>query len=51
MAVSIEELKSVMEEHFDLMSDLVQKISSELSSNLRPAYDNFLGFFHAIDWK
>jgi hypothetical protein len=51
MAVSIEELKSVMEEHFDLMSDLVQKISSELRSNLRPAYDNFLGFFHAIDWK
>ncbi|KAK2436669.1 transmembrane protein [Trifolium repens] len=49
--MSIEELKSVMEEHFDLMSDLVQKISSELRSNLRPAYDNFLGFFHAIDWK
>ncbi|KAK2357717.1 transmembrane protein [Trifolium repens] len=47
----MEELKSVMEEHFDLMSDLVQKISSELRSNLRPAYDNFLGFFHAIDWK
>jgi hypothetical protein len=40
-----------MEEHFDLMSDLVQKISSELRSNLRHAYDNFLGFFHAIDWK
>ncbi|XP_024638677.1 transmembrane protein 18 isoform X2 [Medicago truncatula] len=33
------------------MSDLVQKISSELRSNLRPAKDNFLGFFHAIDWK
>jgi hypothetical protein len=40
-----------MEEHVDLMSDLVQKISSELRSNFRPAKDNFLGFFHAIDWK
>jgi len=40
-----------MEEHVDLMSDFVQKISSELRSNLRPAKDNFLGFFHAIDWK
>ncbi|CAI8597711.1 unnamed protein product [Vicia faba] len=50
-AMSIEELKSAMNEHIDLMSDLVQKISSELRTNLRPAYDNFLGFFHAIDWK
>ncbi|XP_058787323.1 uncharacterized protein LOC131661732 [Vicia villosa] len=49
--MSIEELKSAMNEHVDLMSDLVQKISSELRTNLRPAYDNFLGFFHAIDWK
>lgn len=49
--MSIDELKSAMEEHVDLMSDLVQKISSELRSNLRPAKDNFLGFFHAIDWK
>ncbi|KAE8683393.1 hypothetical protein F3Y22_tig00111208pilonHSYRG00115 [Hibiscus syriacus] len=20
-------------------------------SGIRPAYDNFIGFFHAIDWK
>ncbi|KAK7271023.1 hypothetical protein RJT34_26603 [Clitoria ternatea] len=47
----MEELKSVMEEHMDLMADLVQKLSSELRTGLRPAYDNFIGFFHAIDWK
>ncbi|KAK7277335.1 hypothetical protein RIF29_18486 [Crotalaria pallida] len=45
------ELKSAMEEHMDLMADLVQKLSSELRSALRPAYENFMGFFHAIDWK
>lgn len=33
------------------MADLVQKFSDELRSGLRPAYDNFIGFFHAIDWK
>ncbi|XP_019450486.1 PREDICTED: uncharacterized protein LOC109352750 [Lupinus angustifolius] len=45
------ELKSTMEEHMELMADLVQKLSSELRSGLRPAYENFMGFFHAIDWK
>lgn len=40
-----------MEEHMDQMADLVQKLSSELRSGLRPAVDNFIGFFHAIDWK
>ena len=35
----------------DQMSDLIQKLSSELRSGLRPALDNFIGFFHAIDWK
>lgn len=51
IAVSMEELKSAMEEHVELVADLVQKISSELRTGLRPAYDNFIGFFHAIDWK
>jgi transmembrane protein 18 len=50
-AMSIDELKSGMEEHVDLMSDLVQKISSQLRYNLRPAKHNFLGFFLAIHWK
>ncbi|PPD88536.1 hypothetical protein GOBAR_DD14518 [Gossypium barbadense] len=47
----MEELRSAVEEHMELMADLVQKLSSELRSGLRPAYDNFMGFFHAIDWK
>ncbi|XP_057438710.1 uncharacterized protein LOC130730665 [Lotus japonicus] len=47
----MDELKSALDEHMDLMADLVQKLSSELRSGLRPAYDNFIGFFHAIDWK
>ncbi|XP_059452932.1 uncharacterized protein LOC132183598 [Corylus avellana] len=47
----MEELKSAMEEHMEQMADLVQKFSAELRSGLRPALDNFLGFFHAIDWK
>lgn len=47
----MEELRSAVEEHMELMADLVQKLSTELRSGLRPAYDNFMGFFHAIDWK
>ncbi|KAF9661647.1 hypothetical protein SADUNF_Sadunf19G0090500 [Salix dunnii] len=47
----MEEVKSAMEAHLDQMTDLVQKLSSELRSGLRPAIDNFIGFFHAIDWK
>ncbi|KAI4313179.1 hypothetical protein L6164_026178 [Bauhinia variegata] len=47
----MEELKSAMEEHMEQMADLVQKFSSELRVGLRPAYENFIGFFHAIDWK
>ncbi|KAE8709912.1 Detected protein of confused Function [Hibiscus syriacus] len=47
----MEELRSAMEEHMELMADLVQKLSSEVRSGLRPTYDNFMGFFHAIDWK
>lgn len=47
----MEELSKAMEQHMDQMVDLVQKISGELRSGLRPAYDNLIGFFHAIDWK
>jgi len=47
----MEEVKAAMEEHMNLMADLVQKLSTELRSGLAPAYDNFMGFFHAIDWK
>ncbi|CAI0626516.1 unnamed protein product [Linum tenue] len=46
----MEALKSAMDQHLDQMADLVQKLSSELRSGLQPAYENFMGFFHAIDW-
>ncbi|KAF9670656.1 hypothetical protein SADUNF_Sadunf13G0091500 [Salix dunnii] len=47
----MEELKSALEAHMDQMADLVQKLSSELRSGIKPSIDNFVGFFHAIDWK
>ncbi|XWS24843.1 hypothetical protein CRYUN_Cryun27aG0019800 [Craigia yunnanensis] len=47
----MEELRSAVDEHMELMADLVQKLSSELRSGLRPAYDNFIGFYYAIHWK
>ncbi|KAL5558488.1 hypothetical protein UlMin_034699 [Ulmus minor] len=47
----MEELRSAMEDHFEQMGDLLQKFSAELRSGLQPAYENFIGFFHAIDWK
>ncbi|XP_047330493.1 transmembrane protein 18 [Impatiens glandulifera] len=47
----MDEIRSAMEDHLDQMADLVQKLSAELRSGMRPAYDHFIGFFHAIDWK
>lgn len=47
----MEEINKAFEEHMNQMADLVQKLSAEFRSGLRPAYDNFMGFFHAIDWK
>ncbi|CAO2835244.1 unnamed protein product [Amaranthus hypochondriacus] len=47
----MEELRSAMEDHMNQMADLIQKLSTELRSGFAPAYDNFMGFFHAIDWK
>ncbi|CAN6555439.1 unnamed protein product [Malus baccata var. baccata] len=46
----MEQVRSAMEEHMDQMADLVQKLSADLRSGLAPAVNNFLGFFHAIDW-
>ncbi|RZC81199.1 hypothetical protein C5167_043774 [Papaver somniferum] len=46
MSQFMEELKSAMNEHMDLMSDLVEKFSGELRVGLQSAVDNFLGFFH-----
>ncbi|XAR62650.1 hypothetical protein NMG60_11017491 [Bertholletia excelsa] len=47
----MEDLKSAVSDHMDQMADLVEKLTAELRSGIRPAYDNFMGFFHAIDWK
>lgn len=47
----MEELRSAMEQHLNQMADIIQKLSSEFRSGMDPAYDNFMGFFHAIDWK
>jgi hypothetical protein len=47
----VEEVKVAMNEHVDLVSDLIQRVSTELRSGFEPAVDNFLGFFHAVDWK
>ncbi|RAL37872.1 hypothetical protein DM860_000566 [Cuscuta australis] len=46
----MDELTSALNTHMDQMADLVEKFSAELRSGLKPAYENFMGFFHAIDW-
>ncbi|XP_071925772.1 uncharacterized protein [Coffea arabica] len=47
----MEELTSALNAHKDQMADLVEKLTAELRSSLTPAYNNFMGFFHAIDWR
>ncbi|THU68780.1 hypothetical protein C4D60_Mb08t07450 [Musa balbisiana] len=45
------DLKAALNEHVDLASELFEKFSAELRSGFGPAVDNFVSFFHAIDWK
>ncbi|KAM7279408.1 hypothetical protein ACFE04_006542 [Oxalis oulophora] len=47
----MDEIRSAMNEHVEQMADLIQNLSSELRTGFKPAIDNFIGFFHAIDWK
>ncbi|KAJ8643019.1 hypothetical protein MRB53_004767 [Persea americana] len=47
----MEDLKSALNDHMDLMTDMLEKITTEFRSGFRPALDNLIGFFHAIDWK
>ncbi|CAI9108826.1 OLC1v1008521C1 [Oldenlandia corymbosa var. corymbosa] len=47
----MEEVTSALNAHIDQMADLVEKVSAELRAGFTPAYNNFMGFFHAIDWK
>ncbi|XP_031478573.1 uncharacterized protein LOC116249574 [Nymphaea colorata] len=47
----MEEVKSAIEGQLDFLSDLFDKVRDEIRSGSQPAIDNFVGFFHAIDWK
>lgn len=47
----MDELRTALDEHMDLVSHLFENLSSQLRTGMRPALDNFIGFFHAIDWK
>ncbi|XP_039139976.1 transmembrane protein 18-like [Dioscorea cayenensis subsp. rotundata] len=43
----MDELKALL----NSQADAVEKLAGELRAGLRPAIDNFIGFFHAVDWK
>ncbi|KAL8214450.1 hypothetical protein R6Q57_003899 [Mikania cordata] len=47
----MDKLNTAMNDHLDQMQEIVEKISSKLQIGMQPAMDNFIGFFHAIDWK
>ncbi|PWA44254.1 hypothetical protein CTI12_AA528120 [Artemisia annua] len=47
----MDELKTAMSDHMDQMQEIIEKVSAELRVGMQPAVDNFIGFFHAIDWK
>lgn len=47
----MEQIQSALEAHLDQMTDLVHKVSTDFRSDLGPAFDNLIGFFHAINWK
>lgn len=47
----MEDLRAALSDHVDLVSELFEKFSAELRTGFAPAVDNFIGFFHAINWK
>ncbi|KAD3337471.1 hypothetical protein E3N88_32991 [Mikania micrantha] len=47
----MDELNTAMNDHLDQIQEIVEKIPSEIRIGMQPAMDNFIGFFHAIDWK
>ncbi|OAY82867.1 transmembrane protein 18 [Ananas comosus] len=47
----MDDLKAALKDHADLVAGLFENLSAELRSGFGPAVDNFVGFFHAIDWK
>jgi hypothetical protein len=48
---AVEEVRSALSEHADVVAELFGRVSSELRTGYAPAVDSFIGFFHAIDWK
>jgi hypothetical protein len=48
---AVEEVRSALNEHADVVAELFGRVSSELRTGFAPAVDSFIGFFHAIDWK
>ncbi|ERN08551.1 hypothetical protein AMTRI_Chr11g98320 [Amborella trichopoda] len=46
----MDELKVALDDHFKQMNLLFETFVLEIRKGARPAYDNFMGFFHAIDW-
>ncbi|CAN6440158.1 unnamed protein product [Victoria cruziana] len=49
--VAIVSLLDLVSGQLDLLSDLFDKVRAEIRRGGQPAIDNFIGFFHAIDWK
>uniref|UniRef100_A0ACD5WWT3 Uncharacterized protein n=1 Tax=Avena sativa TaxID=4498 RepID=A0ACD5WWT3_AVESA len=48
---AVEEVRSTLNEHADVLAELFGRVSTELRGGFVPAVDSFIGFFHAIDWK
>ncbi|KQJ94779.1 transmembrane protein 18 [Brachypodium distachyon] len=48
---AVEEVRTALNEHADVVADLFGRVSTELRGGFAPAVDSFIGFFHAVDWK
>jgi hypothetical protein len=48
---AVEEVRSALNEHADVVAELFGRVSTELRGGFAPAVDTFDGFFHAVDWK
>ncbi|OEL17874.1 hypothetical protein BAE44_0021106 [Dichanthelium oligosanthes] len=48
---AVEEVRSALNDHADVVAELFGRVSSELRTGFAPAVDSFVGFFHAVDWK
>ncbi|KAL5228817.1 hypothetical protein ABZP36_017082 [Zizania latifolia] len=42
--------REALNEHADVVADLLGRVSSDLRRGFAPAVESFLGFFHAVDW-